>query len=250
MGQREVSRYLVPQIPEETGLSRKARWGKAEGGLNQTCREGYFFVWLIRWIVPCSFVDTEVTQPTPCTPVPTAGVAVGNRGETLGRRGGERQGTQRPEEEELSRGEKNRLKKATSPVWTVWVLFKTSEFRGMTSNWQGLLVSGDPWMASAHKLALQSLQIRSIETSQRFQRKRNHMLLNPLSVTPFQGVSQMGTSLPCLSKFGLLWFCSCGEEGWKRYRRYWRGAWKTGEWKQEKQLCPAQNGPSSKGVCC
>lgn len=53
-----------------------------------------------------SFVDMEVTQPTPSTPVPTAGVAVGNRGETLGRRGGERQGTQRPEEEEISRGKK------------------------------------------------------------------------------------------------------------------------------------------------
>lgn len=53
-----------------------------------------------------SFIDMEVTQPTPSTPVPTAGVAVGNRGETLGRRGGERQGTQRPEEEEISRGKK------------------------------------------------------------------------------------------------------------------------------------------------
>lgn len=121
----------------------------------------------------------------------------------------------------------------------------------MTSNWQGLLVSGDPWMASVHKLALQSLQIGSTETSQSFQRKRNtetlHMLLNPLSVTPFQGVSQMGTSLPCLSKFGLLWFCSCGEEGWKRYRRYWRGAWKTGEMKAGKTALPSSEWPFIKG---
>lgn len=46
-GGAEVSRYLVPQIPEETGLSQKARWGNAEGGLNQPFREAYFFVWLI-----------------------------------------------------------------------------------------------------------------------------------------------------------------------------------------------------------
>lgn len=82
----------------------KGKVGKCRGGLESAFQRSLFLC--VANLVNRSFVDTEVTQPTPSTPVPTAGVAVGNRGETLGRRGGEQQGTQRPEEEEISRGKK------------------------------------------------------------------------------------------------------------------------------------------------
>lgn len=58
-------------------------------------------------------------------------------------------------------------------------------------------------MASVQKQVLRSLQIGCTETSQGFQKKRGtetlHALLNPFSVTPFQGISQMGTNLPYFS---------------------------------------------------
>lgn len=80
-------------------------------------------------------------------------------------------------------------------------------------------------MASVHKLALQSLQIGPRGPHQSFQKKRAtdtlRRSLDPHSGTPFQGTSQTRTSLPCLSKFGLSWwFCSSGEEGWRRYRSW------------------------------
>lgn len=121
-----VTRFLRDQ-KKQASLERQSR-GTAEGGLNRAIfRETYSFVWL-RW------TDSQVTwPPAPPTPVQTAGVAVGNRGETLGR---EQSGQRRKEKKKKK---PTRLKKATSPVWG---LFKTSEFTGMTSNWQGLLASG------------------------------------------------------------------------------------------------------------
>lgn len=74
------------------------------------------------------------------------------------------------------------------------------------------------------------------------------LLLNPLSATSFQGISQMGTSLPCLFQvwFGAA-FCSCGEEGWKGYRRWWRRAWRTGDKKAGETALPSSERPFIKG---
>ena len=69
-------------------------------------RETYSFVWLW-WLAQWGFLDSEVTwPPAPLALVPTAGVVVGNRGETLSR---EQSGRRRKGEKKKK---KTRLKKS------------------------------------------------------------------------------------------------------------------------------------------
>lgn len=92
---------------------KKGKVGAADSGLNREIfGETYSFVWLQR-IAQQGFLGAEVTWPAPSTPVPTAGVAVGNR-ETLGR-GEEWQRTEATGGRNIKKEMYFRLKKATRP---------------------------------------------------------------------------------------------------------------------------------------
>lgn len=112
-----------------------------------------------------------------------------------------------------------------------------------------LLVATNEWLPcrNDHSSLSRSGAQRPPNASRKRGTETLHALLNPLSVTSFQRISEMGTNLPC---FFPVWFVIVlflrggrleeGEEMVEGSLEVRRNGW----------LCPAQTGPSSKGVCC
>lgn len=139
-----VNRCLRPEVgpwvsqgPEGAGLSGKARLGSRDLGWFES---GDFQRKLFLCVAPanCSVMISGL-RGNLASVSPNSGTSCWGCCGQQRRNTGQR--TEQPEEEGEKKKPKKltRLKKATKPIWG---LFKTSEFRDMTSNWQGLLTRG------------------------------------------------------------------------------------------------------------
>lgn len=111
-----------------------------------------------------------------------------------------------------NRREKKRLKKTQQAQFGQFGIFAKPLIKRMTSNWPAPpMVATGEWLLCINQHSLQSLQIHPRKPPNASRKRGTETLhrLLILSVTPFQGTSQSGTSLPCLPKSALLpWFCS------------------------------------------